>query len=89
LLSGDQFGVNVTIQFVVNIVVADVLEGAATGGAFEAFDVKVLFLDPHKHAPAAQQKLGHTQNNYSLRSNWTPFPHDGTNYSKASQALLF
>ena len=50
ILPGDQFGVNVAVQFVVDVVVADVLEGGSAGRAFEALDVKILLLYSHEDA---------------------------------------
>lgn len=43
---------NVAVQFVVDIVITDVLQGSATGGAFETLYVKIFILDPYEHTPA-------------------------------------
>lgn len=49
ILPGDQFRVYVAIQFVVDIIVADVFQGSAASGAFETLHVKILVLDSHEH----------------------------------------
>lgn len=43
-----QLGVNVTIQLIVDIEVALVLQGGAAGGTTEAVNMQVLVLDPDK-----------------------------------------
>lgn len=53
-MPGDQLRVDVAVQFVVDIVIADVLQGGAAGGAFEALHVKILLLDPDEDTPAGQ-----------------------------------
>jgi len=40
---------DVTVQFVVYVVVANILERCSTCGTLEAFHMQVLVLDAHKH----------------------------------------
>lgn len=47
---------DVAVQFVVDVVIADVLQGSAASGAFEALHVEVLLLDPDEHSPT--EKVG-------------------------------
>lgn len=47
--SGDELGVYVTVELVVDVVVAYVLQWGSTGGALETLNVQVLVLDAHKH----------------------------------------
>jgi len=42
--------VNIAIQFIVDIVVADILQRSTAGRAFEAFHVEILVLDPDEDA---------------------------------------
>jgi hypothetical protein len=43
---------DVTVQFVVYVVVANILERCSTCGTLEAFHMQVLVLDAHKHTTA-------------------------------------
>jgi hypothetical protein len=43
---------DVAIQFVIYVVVADILERRSTRRTFEALYMQVLVLDTHKHATA-------------------------------------
>ena len=56
ILPGDQFRVYVAIQFVVDIIVADVFQGSAASGAFETLHVKILVLDSHEHTSAERER---------------------------------
>lgn len=56
ILPGDQFRVYVAIQFVVDIIVADVFQGSAASGAFETLHVKILVLDSHEDASAERER---------------------------------
>jgi len=42
--------VNIAVQFIVDIVVADILQGSTAGRALEAFHMEVLLLDPDEDA---------------------------------------
>jgi hypothetical protein len=42
--------VNIAVQFIVDIVVADILQGSTAGRALEAFHVEILLLDPDEDA---------------------------------------
>lgn len=50
VLPGGQFCVNVAVELVVDVVVADVLQRCSTGGAFEALDVKIFLLYSYEYA---------------------------------------
>jgi hypothetical protein len=43
---------DVTVQFVVYVVVANILERSSTCGTLKAFHMQVLVLDAHKHTTA-------------------------------------
>jgi hypothetical protein len=43
---------DVTVQFVVYVVVANILERCSTCGTLEAFHMQVLVLNAHKHTTA-------------------------------------
>jgi hypothetical protein len=43
---------DITVQFVVYVVVANILERGSTRGTFEAFHMQVLVLYTHKHTTA-------------------------------------
>ena len=62
-MPGDQFRVYVAIQFVVDIIVADVFQGSAASGAFETLHVKILVLDSHEHTSAERESEGKRKNN--------------------------
>lgn len=55
VLPGDEFRVNVAVQFIVDIVVTDVLQGRAAGRALEALHVEVLVLDPDEYTSAGKR----------------------------------
>lgn len=56
ILPGDQFRVYVAIQFVVDIIVADVFQGSAASGAFETLHVKILVLDSYEDTSAERER---------------------------------
>ena len=63
-----QLGVDVTVQFVVYVVVADILERCSTGCTFEALYMQVLILDTHKHTTAdhtGHSQYGHTTHHHA------------------------
>ena len=43
---------NVAIQFIVDIVIADIFQGSAAGGTLEALYVQIFVLDPYEDASA-------------------------------------
>ena len=43
-MPGDELSVDVAVEFVVDVVVANVLQRSSTGRAFEALDVEILLL---------------------------------------------
>ena len=47
-LPGDHLGVDVAVELVVDVVVADVLQGGAAGRALEALHVEILLLYSHE-----------------------------------------
>lgn len=55
-MSGDELSVYVAVQFVVDVVVADVLEGRAAGRALEALDVQILLLYSHENSAVSVGK---------------------------------
>lgn len=55
-MPGDQFRVYVAIQFVVDIIVADVFQGSAASGAFETLYVKILVLDSYEDTSAERER---------------------------------
>lgn len=52
-----QLSVDVTVQLVVDVIVAHVLERGAASCTLKTFDVQVLVLDSHKHASAKRNKI--------------------------------
>lgn len=50
--SSHQLGVDVTVELVVDVVVADVLQRGPASGTLETLNVQVLVLDSHKHSSA-------------------------------------
>jgi len=49
ILSGDHFGMNIAIQFVVDIEIAHVFQRRSTSGAFKALDVQTFIFDAYEH----------------------------------------
>ena len=43
---------NVAIQLIVDIVIADILQGSAAGGTLETLYVQIFILDPYEDASA-------------------------------------
>lgn len=62
-MPGDQFRVYVAIQFVVDIIVADVFQGSAASGAFETLYVKILVLDSYEDTSAERERERKRKNN--------------------------
>lgn len=54
----NQLGVDVAVQFIVDVEVALVLQRSAARGATEAFHMQVLLLDPHKDTTVGARCLG-------------------------------
>lgn len=54
ILHGGQFGMDVTVQLVVEIVVTLVFQAGATSGALEALNVQVLVLDANEHTTSGR-----------------------------------
>lgn len=50
MLLSRQFGMNLAVQLVIEVVVALILQRGAACCALEAFDVQVLILDAHENA---------------------------------------
>lgn len=46
ILPSDEFRVNVTVQFIIDIVITDILQGRAASRTLETFHVQVFILDP-------------------------------------------
>lgn len=54
-MPGHQFRVNIAIQFVVDVVITDVLQGGTAGRTFEALHVKIFLLDPNEDATVIER----------------------------------
>lgn len=52
VLASDQLGVDVAVQLAIQVVIALVLQGAATRRTLETLHVQVLVLDAHEHSAA-------------------------------------